>query len=87
MGAESASIVARWASSKVRRSTINILFLEVTSSPIQFLSTGVISRINLNDQTVTLERPFQNGVSCKFPEITLNAADIEVGIVDFRSNK
>jgi len=38
---------------------------------------GVISRINLNDQTVTLERPFQNGVSCKFPEITLNAADIE----------
>ena len=39
---------------------------------------GVISRINLQDQTVTLEKPFQNGLSCKFPEITLNAADIEV---------
>ena len=59
----------------------------MTSSQIQNLSTGVISRINLNDQTVTLERPFQNGVSCKFPEITLNAADIEVGLVDVRSNK
>ena len=54
------------------------IFLE---SDHQFLSAGVISRINLNDQTVTLERPFQNGVSCKFPEITLNAADIEVGIL------
>lgn len=39
---------------------------------------GVINRINLSEQIVTLEKPFQNGVSCKFPEITLNAADIEV---------
>ena len=47
---------------------------------------GVINRINLSDQTVTLEKPFQNGVSCKFPEITLNAADIEV-IVYGKKNK
>ena len=39
--------------------------------------SGVISRINLSDQTVTLEKPYQNGLSCKFPEITLNASDIE----------
>jgi len=38
---------------------------------------GVISRINLSDQTVTLEKPFQNGLSCKVPELTLNATDIE----------
>jgi len=38
---------------------------------------GVISRINLGDQTVTLEKPFQNGLACKFPEITLNASDIQ----------
>ena len=44
---------------------------------------GVISRINLGDQTVTLEKPFQNGVSCKFPEITLNASDIEVCNMNF----
>jgi len=38
---------------------------------------GVICRINLNDQTVTIEKPFQNGLPCKFPEITLNATDIQ----------
>jgi len=38
---------------------------------------GVISRIRLSDQTVTLEKPYQNGLVCKFPEITLNASDIE----------
>jgi len=38
---------------------------------------GLICRINLGDQTVTLEKPFQNGLACKFPEITLNASDIQ----------
>lgn len=38
---------------------------------------GVICRINLEEQTVTIEKPFHNGVPCKFPEITLNAADIQ----------
>jgi len=37
---------------------------------------GVISRINYSDQTVTLEKPFQNGLACKFPEITINSTDI-----------
>ena len=41
---------------------------------------GVICRINLGDQTVTIEKPFQNGLACKFPEITLNASDIQVAI-------
>ena len=31
---------------------------------------GVICRINLGEQTVTIEKPFQNGLACKFPEIT-----------------
>ena len=39
---------------------------------------GVISRISYNDQTVTLEKPFQNGLACKFPEITINSTDITV---------
>ena len=39
---------------------------------------GVISRINYSDQTVTLEKPFQNGLACKFPEITINSSDITV---------
>jgi len=38
---------------------------------------GVICRINLGEQTVTIEKPFQNGLACKFPEITLNATDIQ----------
>jgi len=38
---------------------------------------GVICRINMGEQTVTLEKPFQNGLACKFPEITLNASDIQ----------
>lgn len=37
---------------------------------------GVICRISYNDQTVTLEKPFQNGLACKFPEITINSTDI-----------
>lgn len=37
---------------------------------------GVISRISYSDQTVTLEKPFQNGLACKFPEITINSTDI-----------
>ena len=41
---------------------------------------GVISRINYSDQTVTLEKPFQNGLACKFPEITINSTDINVRI-------
>ena len=44
---------------------------------MNFIFAGVISRINLSDQTVTLEKPFQNGLSCKVPELTLNATDIE----------
>jgi len=39
---------------------------------------GLICRINMGEQTVTLEKPFQNGLACKFPEITLNASDIQV---------
>ena len=39
---------------------------------------GVISRISYNEQTVTLEKPFQNGLACKFPEITINSTDITV---------
>ena len=39
---------------------------------------GVISRTDLEQQTVTLQKPFQNGVACKFPEITLNGTDIQV---------
>ena len=39
---------------------------------------GVICRISYNDQTVTLEKPFQNGLACKFPEITINSTDITV---------
>ena len=42
---------------------------------------GVISRINYNDQTVTLEKPFQNGLACKFPEITINSSDITVTVI------
>ena len=41
---------------------------------------GVISRISYNDQTVTLEKPFQNGLACKFPEITINSTDITVTV-------
>jgi len=37
---------------------------------------GVISRMSYSDQTVTLEKPFQNGLACKFPEITINSTDI-----------
>ena len=44
---------------------------------VDLLCPGVISRINLADQTVTLEKPFQNGLVCKFPSITLTAPDIE----------
>ena len=42
---------------------------------------GVISRISYNDQTVTLEKPFQNGLACKFPEITINSTDITVTVI------
>lgn len=41
---------------------------------------GVISRISYSDQTVTLEKPFQNGLACKFPEITINSTDITVNL-------
>jgi len=33
--------------------------------------------MSLHEQTVTLEKPFQNGLASKFPEITLNASDIQ----------
>ena len=42
---------------------------------------GVISRISYSDQTVTLEKPFQNGLACKFPEITINSTDITVTVI------
>ena len=35
-------------------------------------------RISLQEQNVTLEKPYQNGLASKFPEITLNASDIQV---------
>jgi len=38
---------------------------------------GIICRINLPEQTVTLQKPFQNGIPSTFPEITLNATDIQ----------
>jgi len=38
---------------------------------------GIMCRINIEEQTVTLEKPFQNGVPSKFPEVTLNATDIQ----------
>ena len=39
---------------------------------------GVINRINLSDQIVTLEKPFQNGVASRFPSITIKSSDIKV---------
>ena len=45
-----------------------------------------ICRINLGEQTVILEKPFQNGLACKFPEITLNASDIKVRRFKFTRN-
>ena len=45
---------------------------------------GVICRINLGEQTVTIVKPFQNGLACKFPEITLNASDIQVIRITFK---
>ena len=47
---------------------------------------GVICRINLGEQTVTIEKPFQNGLAVKFPEITLNASDIQVIRIKFKIN-
>ena len=38
----------------------------------------VFRRISLQEQNVTLEKPYQNGLASKFPEITLNASDIQV---------
>lgn len=47
---------------------------------------GVINRINLQEQTVTLEKPFENGLACKFPEVTLSATMIqELKILKSRS--
>jgi hypothetical protein len=47
---------------------------------------GVICWINLGEQTVTIEEPFQNGLACMFPEITLNASDIQVRRFKFTRN-
>merc|ERR1719446_555927 len=38
---------------------------------------GVISRISLEDQSVSLDKPFANGLACKFPQVTINAGDIQ----------
>ena len=38
---------------------------------------GVISKVSFSDQSVTLEKPFLNGLACKFSEITLKSSDIE----------
>jgi len=38
---------------------------------------GVISRISLEDQNVSLDKPFANGLACKFPQVTINASDIQ----------
>jgi len=33
--------------------------------------------VSLHDQLITLKTPFQNGLPCQFPEVTLNGADIQ----------
>jgi len=38
---------------------------------------GIIKSVNIEEQTLNLDKPFQNGVACKFPSITLNASDIQ----------
>jgi len=38
---------------------------------------GVISKVCFSDQSVTLEKPYLNGLACKFPEITLKSSDID----------
>lgn len=38
---------------------------------------GIIKSVNIVEQTLNLDKPFQNGVACKFPSITLNASDIQ----------
>jgi len=38
---------------------------------------GVISKVSLDSHHVTLKNPFQNGIPCKFAEITLGADDIQ----------
>lgn len=38
---------------------------------------GDICTISLEEQTITLRNSFQNGLPCKYPEITLRAADIQ----------
>ena len=35
-------------------------------------------RISLEDQNVSLDKPFANGLACKFPQVTINASDIQV---------
>ena len=35
-------------------------------------------RISLEEQTVNLDKPFANGLACKFPQVTINANDIQV---------
>jgi len=38
---------------------------------------GVISKISLEEQSVSLDKPFANGLACKFPQVTINAGDIQ----------
>ncbi|XP_023341379.1 enhancer of mRNA-decapping protein 3 [Eurytemora carolleeae] len=38
---------------------------------------GIISMVSLDDSSISLRNPFQNGLPCKFPAITLNGSDIQ----------
>jgi enhancer of mRNA-decapping protein 3 len=38
---------------------------------------GIISKVSLDDSSISLRTPFQNGLPCKFPAITLSGSDIQ----------
>ena len=39
---------------------------------------GLIKNVNVEEKTLVLEKPFQNGVASRFPSITIKSSDIKV---------
>jgi hypothetical protein len=51
------------------------------SQPSHPITNLFLHRINLAEQTVTLRKPFENGKASKFPELSLNASNIQASPV------
>ena len=68
-----------WASIKELYPGSRQVLLQLLKKQKAYIAAVILFvRISLEEQTVNLDKPFANGLACKFPQVTINANDIQV---------